>query len=77
MSTVHRVYWTDAGGSMSKDFKVNELDECLKHCETLRILRSKGVEISFITIASENPDCVSLSGVDVTDSSYEWKKRRI
>lgn len=74
--TVHRVYWTEEGKSCSKDFGSNELDESLKHCESLRKLRLAGCDISFITIASENPDCVSLHGVDVVGEDYDWKKRR-
>lgn len=76
MSVTHRVYWTQDGHNMSKDFQSDELDGALKQCESLRKRRIEGEDISFITIASEIPDCVSLSGVAATGPDYDWKKRR-
>ena len=73
---VHRVYWTENNISQSKDFGEGELDATLKHCELLRKLRRDGKDISFITISSEIPDCVSLDGIDVVAEDYDWKKRR-
>ena len=56
----------------------NTLDEALKWANEQR---ENGMR--FVTIASENPNCTSLSGVDaVVDGktpdgqSYEWRKRR-
>lgn len=73
---VHRVYWTENNVSQSKDFGGGELDATLKHCESLRKLRIAGKDISFISISSEIPDCVSLVGVSETGTDYNWKKRR-
>lgn len=76
MTTCHRVYWTEDGIAQSENFTSDELSLMLKKCEWLRKRRIEGFDISFIATASEDPNCVSLSGVDVTDSTYDWKKRR-
>jgi len=76
-SAVHRAYWTEEGKTMSRDFGHGELDDCLKHTETLRKQRAAGANIQFITTSSENPDCTSLHGVAAPGVGYNWKKRRI
>lgn len=72
----HRVYWTSVGEAHSKDFVSGDIDSMLKYCESLRQLRKDGQDISFITTASEIPDCTSLQGIAVVGPDYEWKKRR-
>jgi hypothetical protein len=74
---MYKVYWTCLQGQASyQDFE--ELNEALKHSKYLR-----DVGRSFVTMVSENPNCVGKPGVDsVVDgklpdgSNYEWKKRR-
>lgn len=75
-NAVHRVYWTFDDMPQYKDFGAGELDQCLNHCEMLRTRRKEGANFNFITIASEIPECTSLSGVDVVGVGYDWKKRR-
>lgn len=76
MSIVHKVYWTLSGVPQSKDFTSAEMTDSLKFCESLRKARIAGEPISFISMASEIPECVSLSGVSEPDSDYVWEKRR-
>jgi len=76
MSNTHRVYWTEDGVPKSQDFGSGQLDDTLKYCEMLRKERREGKNITHITIASEMAECVSLQGVDVTDETYDWTKRR-
>ncbi|HET8688387.1 MAG TPA: hypothetical protein VFM18_17390 [Methanosarcina sp.] len=74
--TVHRVYWTEDGEARSKDFDGDGLVDMLKYCESLRKSRIAGANISFVTTASEIPECTSLQGVDVVGPDYDWRKRR-
>jgi hypothetical protein len=74
--TTHRVYWTEDGKSQFKDFTGDQLMEALKQCEDLRKRERNGEDVKFIVISSEVDECTSLKGVDVTDSTYDWKKRR-
>ncbi len=72
-----KVYWTDPlGQACSQDF--SSLTDALAHG---KFLRSSGR--TFVTMVSENPDCVSLSGVDAVEEGctpdgvpYTWRKRR-
>lgn len=74
--TVHRVYWTEDGLANSKNFGPDSIDATLKFCESLRKQRKEGADISFITMASEIPECTSLQGIQVAGPEYDWKKRR-
>lgn len=49
-----------------------ELSDILKLSEEKRKLGHR-----FVSICSELNDNVTKMGVDVTDSTYNWKKRRI
>ena len=83
--------WNEDGSftPKCKIFPSGELGTALKFTESLR--RSKftqepvqdevsgelyGTNVSHITIAGDVPGNVTKPGVDVTDSSYNWKKRR-
>ena len=74
---MYKVYWTgSAGESNAKDF--NELKEALDFSNWMRTCNA-----TYVTIVSENPNCVGKSGVDAVvngklpdGSDYEWKKRR-
>lgn len=71
-----KVYWTEDSLARSSQFiDMNEALKCVKVC------RDNGY--TFVTMVSENPNCVGKPGVDsVVDgklpdgSNYEWKKRR-
>jgi hypothetical protein len=72
-----KVYWTDPlGTACSQDFL--DLGSALAHS---KFLRESGR--TFVTMVSENPDCVSLPGVDAVEDGctpdgvpYTWRKRR-
>lgn len=75
-NTTHRVYWSEENMPRSKDFDSDHMTHALNFCEELRKARLAGEKINFVSMSSEIVECVSLSGVDVTGSDYEWKKRR-
>jgi hypothetical protein len=74
------IYWTEVQNEVampaSKEFPSNEMGPALTFSESLRARRRAGEEISHIVMSSENPNSVGQAGVGVTDSSYDWKKRR-
>lgn len=76
MSTEFKVYWTKNDEPNYRDFKNEEMGEALKWCEHLRNERAMGHNISFITLASEQVDSVTLDGVAAPKSDYHWTKRR-
>lgn len=62
----------------SELFLDDQMTESLKFMEALRACKYNNHEpIHFITLSSENPDCVGKQGVDVTGPDYDWKKRRL
>lgn len=61
---------------MLERFGPDSIDQVLKRCEELRQQRLTGRNISFITTASEIPDCTSLQGVAAPSADYDWEKRR-
>lgn len=71
------VYWLNELTPQAKHFTAEELEASLKFTESLRVRALDGEEITFVTLASENINNVGKRGVDVTDASYDWKKRRI
>lgn len=66
-----RVYWTYAGGAVDSE-AFQDVGLALNRCQELR---NKGHR--FVTMASEIADMVGEFGVAETDSTYNWKKRRI
>lgn len=73
------VYWVEASleGFVPKSevFEHSKMSEALQFTERLRKdAIEKGYR--FITFCSENPDRVGKDGVDETDSTYDWRKRR-
>lgn len=62
---------------MAKGFAHGDMGDALKFSEALRKRKHAGEDLRFITLASENPDCVGKQGVGVTGPDYNWKKRRI
>lgn len=79
MSAIHQIYWTqkEFGIETPRSKSFTEIELALGFCEKLRKLKSEtGLDISFICMASEIPDCVSLSGVASPSPDYDWIKRR-
>lgn len=74
---MYKVYWTCPEGKAShQDFE--DLTDALQHSKYLRDVGRR-----FVTMVSENPNCVGKQGVDsIVDgklpdgNNYEWKKRR-
>ena len=74
---MYKVYWmSEEDTAVYQDFE--DLASALQHSKYLR-----DVGRSFVTMVSENPNCVGKQGVDsVVDgklpdgTNYEWKKRR-
>lgn len=75
------VYWSDLQNGSKvpkcKEFELSDIDGSLKFMEELRNIQRKDGSVGYITYVSENPDNVTKMGVDVANSSYNWKKRRI
>ena len=75
------VYWstyTDQSSrvSNSKEFASHEMVAALSTTEGLRKRAKDGENIRFISLVSENPDCVGQMGVDAPGPDYNWTKRR-
>jgi hypothetical protein len=75
---MYKIYFTNEYGE-ARSYDEPTLSEALKTVEGLR----RQTRYKFITMVSENPDCVGKQGVDsVVDgklpdgNDYEWKKRR-
>ena len=76
---LYKVYFTDSENKVGAfTFKSDEMMNALQKSAELR-----KSNCSFVTMVSENPDCVGQMGVDsIVDgklpdgTNYEWKKRR-
>lgn len=68
-----RVYYTDPVSGDAHGHDLESLTEALSYTEGFRKLG-----MIFVTMVSENPDCVSKMGVDVvTDPNYDgWISRK-
>ena len=66
-----RVYWSYAGGAIGSE-TFHDVAQALDRCQELRNTGHR-----FVTMASEIVDMVGEFGVTETDSTYNWKKRRI
>lgn len=71
------IYWTENEKPQQKKFGSAEMSLALKFTESLRKIQREEGTVGFIGMVSENPDCTSKLGVDVTGPDYDWKKRRI
>lgn len=70
------IYWTENGQPNSKQFESEKMSEALKFSQELRTRQYADGSVSFVSMASENPNCVGKQGIDVTGPDYDWKKRR-
>ena len=66
-----KVYWTYSGGAVGSE-TFQDIGQALDRCQ---VLRNSGNR--FVTMASHLEDMVGEFGVTETDSTYNWKKRRI
>lgn len=74
------VYWCNTfhDGSMKSQcetFNENEMGLALARMEELRKL-ADGDGLHFITMSSENPNCVGKAGAAAVKNDYDWTKRR-
>jgi hypothetical protein len=68
---MYRVYFT---GLDNLPYAV-DYDNLIESLDAVAFYRNEGY--TFVTMVSENPDCVSLIGATGMDADdYEWKKRR-
>ena len=77
---MYMVYWTEVQHEnktpKQQEFDSQSLVRALGFIEELRARQRAGEGIRFVTLQSENPDSVGNPGVAITDSGYDWKKRR-
>lgn len=79
--TLYMVYWSESNErrqtvARSQQFDNDAMAHAMQFMEALRARQRNGERVSFIAMASENPDSVGLSGVAEPSSTYNWKKRR-
>ena len=68
---MYRVYFT---GLDNLPYAV-DYDNLIESLDAVAFYRNEGN--TFVIMASENPDCVSLTGATgMKAEDYEWKKRR-
>lgn len=75
------VYWAimdEAGDRIPcmKEFETDEMTVALKFMEMLRAQQRAGVDISHVTMSSENPNSVGNPGVAEVNADYSWTMRR-
>lgn len=70
------IFWAENSVPCGKLFGDDQMRDALKFSESLRQRKFAGEDICFVTLSSENPNCVGKQGVDVTGPDYDWKKRR-
>lgn len=77
---MYMVYWsqnvTGTVEAKSESFESNEMGDALKFMEDLRKRQHSGEGIAFVTMASENPNCVGKMGATDVEAGYNWTKRR-
>jgi len=84
--SVYKVYWSTVNPASeecdcpecstmhvhAQDFGAEEMSDALKFCNELR----QDKDNHFVTMAVEDPNCTSLSGVAAPAADYDWTKRR-
>ena len=77
---MYMVYWTETQDALQKPaqalFPASELRAALQFMEELRQRQRGGEAVSFIVMASENPDSVGHRGAADPAPDYKWMKRR-
>jgi hypothetical protein len=73
---MYRVFWMEGGEAHAEAFGSDALSAALACAEALRRRQRAGEPVSFVTIASEDPNRVGRPGVDDPSPDYAWVKRR-
>ena len=77
---MYMVYWTESGHEQQTPaqrlFPASDLRAALQFMEDLRQRQRAGESVSFIVMASENPDSVGHAGAADPAPDYKWMKRR-
>jgi hypothetical protein len=73
---MYRVFWLESNEARSQGFASDALSAALGCAEALRRRQRAGDPVSFVTIASEDPNRVGLPGVADPSPTYAWVKRR-
>jgi hypothetical protein len=77
---MYMVYWTELVDQLQTPtqalFSADDLRAALQFMEELRQRKRSGEPVSFIVLASENPDSVGQSGAADPAPDYKWMKRR-
>lgn len=77
---MYMVYWTELTDSLQTPaqaaFPTDDLRAALQFMEELRQRQRSGESVSFIVLASENPDSVGHAGAADAAPDYKWMKRR-
>lgn len=77
---MYMVYWTELVDAFPKPaqalFPPSDLRAALAFMEGLRQRQRSGEPVSFIVLASENPDSVGHAGASDPAPDYQWMKRR-
>jgi hypothetical protein len=77
---VYMVYWTESAEEPRRPaqalFPADDLRAALQFMEELRQRQRSGEPVSFIVLASENPDSVGHAGAADPSPDYKWMKRR-
>jgi hypothetical protein len=80
MQPMYMVYWTELTDLLQAPsqalFPASELRAALQFMEELRQRQRAGEALSFIVMASENPDSVGHAGAADPAPDYKWMKRR-
>ena len=77
---MYMVYWTELVEELQRPaqalFPANDLRAALQFMEELRQRHRSGESVSFIVMASENPDSIGQAGAVDPGPDYNWMKRR-
>ena len=77
---MYMVYWTELAEELQRPaqalFPADDLRAALQFMEELRQRQRAGGPVSFIVMASENPDSVGHAGAVDPAPDYKWLKRR-
>ena len=77
---MYMIYWTELADMLQRPeqalFPANDLRAALQFMEELRQRQRAGDPVSFIVMASENPDSVGHAGAADPLPDYNWMKRR-
>jgi len=80
MQPMYMVYWTELTDQLQTPaqalFPASALRAALQFMEELRQRQRAGEAVSFIVMASENPDSVGHAGAADPAADYKWMKRR-